>query len=224
MEDLFNFQQRNHSMPDWREAYKILSVSGRPASRRAIDFSRAFWYRLLQDKVVWTCSTPITQAHRCRRYILLARMTKGAAVHENDKMEEHGREEMAEETKASGNVRRNQIFLPNFIIRYSYETVVHDLSWKLRVDRWKFSQKITFSFNHRKLWILFLEGIRINSFTFDIGNKQINSESKFWILESWLFQISCLYLHTFICRLSTKFVECVYLLVSQKRKCVSPYS
>lgn len=100
MEDLFNFQQRNHSMPDWREAYKILSVSGRLASRRAIDFSREFWYRLLQDKVVWTCSTPITQAHRCRRCILLARMTKGAAVRENDKMEEHGCEEMAEETKA----------------------------------------------------------------------------------------------------------------------------
>lgn len=32
-----------------------------------------------------------------------------------------------------------------------------------------------------------LSRIRINSLTFDIGNKQINSESKFWILESWLF-------------------------------------
>lgn len=40
-------------------------------------------------------------------------------MHENDKMEEHGREEMAEETKASGNVRRNQIFLQIllFVIR-----------------------------------------------------------------------------------------------------------
>lgn len=110
MEDLFNFQQRNHSMPDWREAYKILSVSGRPASRRAIDFSRAFWYRLLQDKVVWTCSTPITQAHRCRRYILLARMTKGAAVRENDKMVEHESVEMAEEQKRGKCAKKSNIF------------------------------------------------------------------------------------------------------------------
>lgn len=144
MEDLFNFQQRNHSMPDWREAYKILSVSGRPASRRAIDFSRAFWYRLLQDKVVWTCSTPITQAHRCRRCILLPAY---------DKRRSSARERQNGGAWAEGNgggnkterkcVKKSNIFYEILLFVIPYETVVHTiLSWKLkRVDWWSFFSK-----------------------------------------------------------------------------------
>lgn len=143
MEDLFNFQQRNHSMPDWREAYKILSVSGRPASRRAIDFSRAFWYRLLQDKVVWTCSTPITQAHRCRRCILLPAYERRSSARERQNGGAWA------EGNGGGNkterkcVKKSNIFYEILLFVIPYETVVHTiLSWKLkRVDRWSFFSK-----------------------------------------------------------------------------------
>lgn len=187
MEDLFNFQQRNHSMPDWREAYKILSVSGRPASRRAIDFSRAFWYRLLQDKVVWTCSTPITQAHRCRRCILLPAY---------DKRRSSARERQNGGAWAEGNgggnkterkcVKKSNIFyeILLFVIRVKQLFISYLENWNAWIDD-HFSRKMIFLFNHRKIMdTLSRRNSDKLSYFSNIGNKQINSESKFWILES----------------------------------------
>lgn len=79
-------------------------------------------------------------------------------------------------------------FLRNFIICYSvWNSCSYDLIlkiWNASIDD-HFSRKMIFLFNHRKIMdTLSRRNSDKLSYFSNIGNKQINSESKFWILES----------------------------------------
>lgn len=90
IENLLDFQQSG-GITQRQAVAKFIKYSQYQtgqASRRAIDFSRVFWYRLLEDKVVRTRSTPIIQIRRCRRDILPACTTKDAS-RENARRHEH---------------------------------------------------------------------------------------------------------------------------------------
>lgn len=129
IENLLDFQQSG-GITQRQAVAKFIKYSEYQtgqASRRAIDFSRAFWYRLLEDKVVRPCSTPIIQIRRCRRDILQGVCDKGRASTRKWRWHEHeGNSETANTSREIVGVEcvRWMIERRSFLIYLLLKTIV----------------------------------------------------------------------------------------------------